>query len=73
MAVKVVQQFQHVAPLRSGKRSEAPVIQDQQICLGVSGRNQGPLPSCRISDCPGHGDCGNRCPLGKRYDAVGPL
>ncbi|MNZ25193.1 hypothetical protein D3C78_423560 [compost metagenome] len=41
VAVAVVQQFEHVATLRCGKRCQAPVVQDQQVSLGVSGHQFG--------------------------------
>ena len=41
VAVAVVQQFKHVAPLRSGKRRQAPVVQDQQVGLGIAGHEFG--------------------------------
>ena len=41
VAVAVVQQLKHVAPLRGGKRRQAPVVQDQQIGLGVAGHQFG--------------------------------
>ena len=36
VAAAVVQQFKHVAPLYSGKRRQAPVVQAQRVGLGIT-------------------------------------
>ncbi len=41
VAVAVIQQLKHVAPLRGCKRCQAPVVQDQQVGLGVAGHQFG--------------------------------
>lgn len=41
VAVAVVQQLKHVAPLRGGERCQAPVVQDQQVGLGIAGHQFG--------------------------------
>ncbi|MDT4856180.1 hypothetical protein FQZ97_905610 [compost metagenome] len=44
LAVAVVQQLQHVAALFGGKGSQAPVIEDQQVGLGVAAHQLGEAP-----------------------------
>lgn len=41
VAVAVVQQFEHVAPLRGGKRCQTPVVQDQQVGLRIASHQFG--------------------------------
>lgn len=41
VAVAVIQQLKHVAPLGGGKRCQALVVQDQQVGLGVDGHHFG--------------------------------